>query len=142
MKHAFIALTLALTMLSWGQTKSNSKPAEAGSPDSAAKAGCCQNMADMKDGSCCAHKSAADGQSMSCCSGKDMSCCSGKDGKACMKDSKDQTAQAGCCNGDHAKGCCTGESGDKAGMACCNGGQCGAKHDHAAHGAAGDVSVK
>jgi hypothetical protein len=117
MKHTLIALVLALTMLSWGQTSSKQK-SETGSPE--ATAGCCHKMADMKDGACCNHKEAAS---------ESMPCCAGKDSKSCMKDGKEQSAGS-CCKGEHANSCehMSSDSGDKG--ECCAAGHCGMNHNH------------
>ena len=155
MKFKFVALILALTVMSWAQTATQSNPPSADSStaqtaapaDAKAGCSCCEKGAtDAKDGaSCCHHHamSADNSKDMaSCCGGKDAkSCCDGKDAKACMRTGSDK-ASAGCCSGakcadkDGKAGCCTSDKKDATmAMACC--GQHGhcpmhdGMHDHA-----------
>ena len=114
MKHNLIALILALGIVSWAQTATQSIPSAP--PQSAttvdAKAcPCCDKAgaAETKDShACCAHHAmaAADGKEAGCCAGKDKaSCCSGKDGKSCKRDGDPKTTAA-CCSGEKcAKEC-------------------------------------
>jgi hypothetical protein len=126
MKYKMLALILALTVISWAQTATQSTPStpQQNAAPEKAKCACCDKMAasDSKDGhAACMHKH--DGKEMaSCCAGKDeKSCCSGKDAKSCMKDDK----TADCCKGkegmkcdrraakDCGKGCCGSDKSEK-----------------------------
>jgi hypothetical protein len=134
MKHKMIALILALTVVSWAQTVTQttaSTPQQSSAP--AEKGKCCDKMAaDSKDApaSCADHmkhmKHGGDGKEMAgCCSGKDKdakSCCVGSDAKSCMKGDKDKSACCGescgkdktaatCCGSKECeKGCCSKKS--------------------------------
>lgn len=124
MKYKMFALILALTVVTWAQTATQtapSAPQQNTAPADKAKCACCDKMAsaDAKDvHRCCARHGApmADAKEMaSCCAGKDeKSCCGGKDAQSCMKVGK----MADCCKGkegmkcdrkagkDCRKGCC------------------------------------
>src|SRR5690242_11731138 len=89
MKFKMIVAILGLTILSWAQTATQSKPNSATSQnapsaaqaDSKSERPCCQKAAEGKEAmACCAHHdmAAKDGE-------KTMSCCAGKDAKACME---------------------------------------------------------
>ena len=123
MKFKMLALILALTVVSWAQTETQSTPStpQQNAAPEKAKCACCDKMAasDSKDGhAACMHKH--DGKEMaSCCAGKDeKSCCGGKDAKSCMKDDK----MADCCKGKDGmkcdrkaggKGCCGSNNSEK-----------------------------
>jgi hypothetical protein len=130
MKYKMLALIVALTVVSWAQTETQTAaPAapQTTAPADKAKCACCDKMAagEMKEmKSCCAHHDmqgkdmqgkdvqAKDGKEMaSCCAGKEGM--SGKDAKACMRKGKDKTAS--CCKGDGKNSCCK----DKIASACC-----------------------
>jgi len=135
MKYKMLALILALTVMSWAQTATQSAPTT--TPDKTAPAAmgkCCEKMA--KGGaSCMRHsKQTASSKEMgSCCAGKEAkSCCSSKDAKSCMKDdkatascckdgcAKDKTTASCCgdkCGKDGEKGCCSKK--DKTARNCC-----------------------
>ena len=125
MKHKLIALILALTVVSWAQTATQttpSTPQQSTAPAEKTKCPCGDKMAaaDTKDAhaSCARHmKHSVDGKEMAgCCSGKDKdakSCCAGDDAKSCMKGAKDKSA---CCGDSCGK--------DKAPEACCGGKDC------------------
>jgi len=134
MKHKLIALILALTVVSWAQTATQttpSTPQQSSAPAEKGKCPCCDKMAsaDTKDAHAfCDHhmKHTGDGKEMAgCCSDKDKdakSCCGGSDAKSCMKGDKDKSACCGdscgkdktadkCCGGkDCEKGCCSKKS--------------------------------
>lgn len=138
MKYKMLAAVLALTVMSWAQTTTQtapSTPEQSTAPAEKAKCACCDKMAatDAKDAhACCAHHDmqSKDGKGMA-------SCCGGKDAKSCMRSDKDKTAAscckdacskdkdksaAGCC-GDTCskkgeKGCCAGKK-DKTAKDCC-----------------------
>ena len=127
MKHRMLALMLALTVVSWAQTATQTPPStpQQGAAPEKGKAACCDKMAssDSKDAhAACMRKH--DGKKMaSCCAGKDeKSCCGGKDAKSCMKD--DKTA-AGCCKDgcgkekDKTAPCCDRKAGKDCGKGCC-----------------------
>jgi len=124
MKHRMLALILALTVVSWAQTATQSAPStQQQSAPEKAKCACCDKMAasDSKAHAACMQQH--DGKEMaSCCAGKDdKSCCGGKDAKSCMKDDK----MADCCKGkdgmkcdrkaskDCGKGCCGSNKSEK-----------------------------
>jgi hypothetical protein len=121
MKSRMLALILALTVISWGQTATQSTPSspQQGTSTENAKCACCDKMSDAKDGhAACMHNHG--GKDMaSCCAGKDMkSCCGGKDAKSCMKDGHD------CCGGkekDKTASCCDRKAGKECGKGCCKG---------------------
>lgn len=128
MKHKILALMLALTMMSWAQTATQTEPSAP--QKSEAKCACCDKMAsaDSKDnGMSCARHNASAKDGKGCCAGKEaMSCCSGKDGKSCMKDDKnaascckgkDKTASA-CCGKDCKGDCCSKKA--ESAMNCCD----------------------
>lgn len=71
MKLKMIALTLALTVMSWAQTASPTTPSAPQQSTAAAEKGkgpCCDKMAaDARDGQkCAAHVKHADGREMAC----------------------------------------------------------------------------
>ena len=139
MKHKMLALILALTVVSWAQTATQTAPAapqQSTAPVEKGKCACCDKMAsaDSKDAMSCSRHAehAKHGKEMaSCCAGKDgKSCCGGKDTKSCMKGDKnaascckdgcgkDKTASA-CCGGKDCKeGCCSKKK--EAAMNCCH----------------------
>src|SRR4029077_15853675 len=108
MKYKMLALIVALTVISWAQTETQTAPAtpqQSTAPADMAKCACCDKMAagDMKDmKSCCTHHhmQAKDGQSTEM-----ASCCGGKDAKSCMRKSKDKTAASCCKEGCSKEGC-------------------------------------
>ena len=140
MKHKMIALILALTVVSWAQTATQttpSTPQQSAAPAEKEKCACCDKMSapNAKDAhACCAEhmKHTGDRKDMAaCCSGKDKdakSCCAGgetscmkwdKDKSACCGDScgKDKTA-ATCCGGKNCeRGCCSKKA-EKAASSC------------------------
>ena len=116
MKSKIFTLILALTVVSWAQTSTQtapSDPTQNSAPADKAKASCCDKMAG--NGASCPRHGKKDAKDMaSCCGGKEMkSCCGGKDAKSCMKADKDA---AGCCK----DGCGT----DKAAKSCCGDKEC------------------
>src|SRR6516162_5587101 len=124
MKPKLLALILALTVISWAQTATQSTPStpQQGTSTENAKPACCDKTSDAKGGhSACMRNH--DGKSMaSCCAGKDQKpCCSGKDGKSCMKDDK----TASCCKDcggkekDKTASCCEKHAGKECGKGCC-----------------------
>ena len=130
MRYKIFALVLALTVVSWAQTATQtpSTPEPGATQADKAKCACCDKMAaSNKDGkmSCQRHgMKATDGKDMaSCCAGKDTkmtSCCGGKDSKSCMKGDK---ATASCCKDGSGKDktatVCCGTSGKACGKGCC-----------------------
>ena len=131
MRYKMFALILALTVVTWAQTSTQTAPAtpqQSTVPSEKAKCACCDKMAasDAKDAkSCCAHHDMAsmkdnDGKEMaSCCAGKDMKSSDGKEAMACMKGDKDKAAS--CCKDSCSKDGCAK---DKTASGCC-GGKCG-----------------
>jgi len=143
MKHKLIALILALTVVSWAQTATQSTPSapqQGSAPTEKGKCPCCNKMAavaaDAKDAhaSCANHmKHSGDGKEMAgCCSDKDKdakSCCAGSEAKSRMKGDEDKSACCGdscgkdktadkCCGGkDCEKGCCSKKT-EKAASSC------------------------
>lgn len=127
MKHKLFALILALTVVSWAQTATQSTPSAPAKNDAAAekaKCACCDKMAaNSKDGHASCMRKAHDGDAKemaSCCSGKDSSCCGGKDAKSCMKD--DKTAASCCkdgCGKDKTASCCDRKAAKGCGKGCC-----------------------
>lgn len=127
MKHKMLALILALTVVSWAQTATQTAPSGS-QPSTApekAKCACCDKMAssDSKDAhAACMQKHGGEDMA-SCCSGKDgKSCCAGNGAKSCMKDGK--TAGSGgkdCCarENDKTASCCDRKSGKECGKGCC-----------------------
>jgi len=122
-----LTLILALTVISWAQTATQSTPStpQQGTATENAKGACCDKMSDAKGGhAACMHNH--DGKDMaSCCAAKDAkSCCGGKDAKSCMKDDK---AAASCCKDCAAKekdktaSCCERNGGKECGKGCCKG---------------------
>src|SRR5215475_12488693 len=105
MKYKLMSLILALTVMSWAQTATQTMPSapDQTAPDKA-KCACCDKMAksDSKDSHAACMRT-HDGKEMaSCCAGKDeKSCCGGKDAASCMKDGK------------MAESCCRGKDGMK-----------------------------
>jgi hypothetical protein len=146
MKFKMMAVVLALTVMSWAQTATQtapSTPQQSTVPAEKAKCPCCEKMAssDAKDApSCCAHHDmkghdmeAKDAKEMaSCCAGKDAKSSDGKDGMACMKSDKDKAAASCCkdacgkddasCGKDKTAAACCGNSCGKDGKkGCCSG---------------------
>ena len=134
MKHKMLALILALTVVSWAQTSTQTAPADPqqNTAPEKAKCACCDKMAsanakDAKMG-CSRHGKHAKDDKTSCCAGKEAkSCCGGKDGMSCMKDGKDaascckdcgkdKTASA-CCGKECKEGCCSKKT--ETAMNCC-----------------------
>jgi hypothetical protein len=122
MKYRMLALILALTVVSWAQTATQTTPSTPQTPET--KCACCDKMAssDAKDAhAACMGKH--DGKEMaSYCAGKDAkSCCGGKDAKSCMKDGKMADCRAGkdgmkCdrkAGKDCGKGCCGSSKSEK-----------------------------
>lgn len=123
MRNKLFALILALTVVSWAQTATQTAPSAPtqSAPAETTKAACCDKMAtDSKDGhAACMRKGDRAGMKAmaSCCAGKEGAlCCGGKDAKSCMKDDK---GMASCCKDgcgkDKATSCCD----RKAGKGCC-----------------------
>jgi hypothetical protein len=101
MKHKMIALILALTVVPWAQTVTQTTPSTPQQSSAAADKGkCCDKMAaDPEDApaSCAHHRQhTGDGKEMAGrCSGKHKdakSCSVGSDAKSCMKGDKDKSA--------------------------------------------------
>jgi len=122
MRHKLFAVILALTVMSWAQTSTQTTPSQSPAATDKAKPSCCEKMMKgSKDGSpaCMRHK---DGKEMaSCCAGKDAaSCCGGKDAKTCMKDGK---CTADCCKAgsgtEKTASCCDRKAGKDCGKGCC-----------------------
>jgi hypothetical protein len=114
MKYRRLALILALTVVSWAQTATQTTPSTPQTPET--KCACCDKMvaSDSQDAHvACMGKH--DGKEMaSCCAGKDEKSCCGKDAKSCMKDAK----MADCCKGkDGMK--CDRKAGKDCGNGCC-----------------------
>jgi hypothetical protein len=124
MKHKLLALLLALTVMSWAQTATQSSPAPEQSTSDKAKGACCDKCAaDSKDGhAACMRHGHGDAKEMaSCCDAKEgASCCGGKDAKSCMKDDK---TSASCCKDGCGKGktasCCDRKAVKTCGKGCC-----------------------
>ena len=143
MKYKMLAAILALTVMSWAQTTTQTTPSAPQQSTASAdkdKCPCCDEKAMAKEEkSCCHHEMVGmDKKAMSCCMGEKASSCCGKEGSSCMKEDKAKTAAATCgdqCGKDHEKGCCASHKKDeKAAMNCC-GKTCG---DHcASHTASG-----
>ena len=119
MKYRILALILALTVVSWAQTATQTTPSapQQNATTEKSKCACCDKMAasDSKDAhAACMGKH--DGKEMaSCCAGKDAkSCCGGKDAKSCMKDGK---MADGCTGKDGMK--CDRKAGKDCGKGCC-----------------------
>jgi hypothetical protein len=118
MKHKIFALILALTVVSWAQTATQTQ-----APPEKAKCACCEKTAsaDSKTSGTSCNRMGKDAQAASCCGAKDgMSCmkvdknASGcKDG--CGKDAKDKTPSQ-CCGGK----CSSKDKAEHAGMSCCH----------------------
>jgi hypothetical protein len=133
MKYKMIAIFLALTVMSWAQTATQtapSAPQQNTAPVEKPKCPCCDKMASAgtkATHACCAHHGMhpGDGKDMaSCCSGKDAACCSGgKDAKSCMKGDKDAAGKSCCgdrCGRDKTAATCCGNScGKEGGKGCC-----------------------
>ena len=122
MKYKMIAAILALTVMCWAQTATQTSPAPQQSTTSGekTKCSCCDKIscdkADAKDTkACCARHDMKAGDS------KGMaSCCGGKDAKSCMKDDKMASSCKDCCAKDKtAAACCNHESGKQCGNGCC-----------------------
>ena len=132
MKHKLLALLLALTVVSFAQTATQTVPSDPQTGASAEKKCACCNKsasADSKDGAMqCARMKSADGKEMSCCGGKDAKACmkgdKDKTTMSCCKDGcgKDKTASATCgkeCGKECKKGCCSSDKTEKASAGCC-----------------------
>lgn len=108
MRHKVLALVLALTVVSWAQTSTQTASSDQQQSIEKAKSPCCDKMAsgDSKDAKMCMRhdKHAKD---KDCCAGKQTASCCSKDAKSCMKD---DNASASCC-----KDC----SQDKTASSCC-----------------------
>jgi len=103
MKSKLTALVLALTVMSWAQTTTQTAPAAPEQGNASSEKGacpCCDKKASAEakaENSCCGHHAAAnkDGKDPACCHGKDKgSCC---DAKSCVR-GKDKTLAA--CNSE------------------------------------------
>lgn len=124
MKQKLFALILALTVVSWAQTATQTAPStSAQSTSDGVKCACCDKMAaDSKDAhmSCMRHGKGDAKEMASCCAGKDGASCCGKDGKSCMKDEK---AMASCCKDgcgkDKMASCCDRKAAKQCGKGCC-----------------------
>ena len=106
MKYRMLALILALSVVAWAQTATQSAPSapQQSTAPGNGKCACCDKMSDAKGGhAACMHKH--DGKEMaSCCSGKDeKSCCGGKDAKSCMKDKTAASCRKDGCGKDKDK---------------------------------------
>ena len=120
MRSKIFALILALTVVTWAQTSSQtapSDPTQNSAPGDKAKASCCDKMG--ANGASCPRHGKKDAKDMaSCCGGKEMkSCCGGKDAKSCMKDDKNACCKEGCGKDKTAKACCGGK---ECGKDCCS----------------------
>ena len=122
MKHKLFALILALTVVSWAQTATQSTPStSAPTTSDSSKCACCDKMAaSSQDGhmSCMRQQH---GDAKDTAAGKNgVSCCGGKDAKSCMKG--DKTA-ASCCKDGCGKGnmatCCDRKAAKGCGKGCC-----------------------
>lgn len=135
MKFRLFALILALTVVSYSQTATQTAPATEQQQSTQgvdkSDASACQKMMKDKEGSCCMHHDTAakDGKEAMACGGE-------KGAKSCqkmMKKDKGKMAAmcgSGKCCGNDAKDCCKHDEKEMA-MACCGGSQCGAgNHDH------------
>jgi hypothetical protein len=125
MRNKLFALILALTVVSWAQTATQTTPATPSQSTATenAKCACCDKMADSKDGhaACMRNSKMSDGKEMaSCCGGKETASCCGKDAKSCMKDEKNA---ASCCKDgcgrDKTASCCDRKAGKECGKGCC-----------------------
>ena len=124
MKHRIFALILALSVMSWAQTATQTQNT---APADKAKCSCCEKMAaNVKDAhSCCGHRDvkASDSKEMACCSGKDAKCCGDKDAASCDKNCGTDKAAANCCGGNCGKDCkegaCSKKKDDKTASNCC-----------------------
>ena len=84
MKFRLLAMILALTVVSYAQTATQTAPPatpdQSKQTDNKTEASSCQKMMEGKAGSCCMH------HDMAAKDGKEaMACCGGKDAKACKK---------------------------------------------------------
>jgi len=134
MKYKVIAVVLALTVMSWAQTATQTTPStpQQSTVADKAKCACCDKMsaaaekADTKDAQACCMRDgmkAKDGKDMaSCCAGKDAKSADGKDAMSCMKGDKDKMS-ASCCKENCSKDGASCAK-DKTAAACC-GGSCG-----------------
>lgn len=117
MRSKILALILALTVVSWAQTATQTTPSDSSNssvPTDNAKTSCCDKMG--ANGASCPRHGKKDAKAVaSCCGDKEMkSCCGGKDAKSCMKADK---GAASCCKNDCGK--------DKTAKACCGEKECG-----------------
>ncbi len=127
MKFRMLALILALTVMSWAQTATQSAPATTPDKNAPAEMGkCCHKMsADGKDNASCMRdgkQTASSKEAGSCCAGKDgKSCSNGKDEKSCMNG--DKSAASCCkdgCGKDKTAASCCGDKCSKDGEGCCS----------------------
>jgi len=111
MKYRVLALILAMTVVSWTQTATQTAPAapqQNSAPDKAKGGGCCDKMSsDSKDAHGACMRSHDGKEIASCCAGKDETSC-GKDPKSCC--GKDASCMKG---GTMAESCCKGKDGMK-----------------------------
>jgi hypothetical protein len=117
MKHKLLALLLALTVVSFAQTATQTAPSDPQAGASAEKKCACCNKAasaDAKDAGQCERMKSADG--------KEMSCCGGKDAKSCMKGDKDKAAMSCCKDGCGKDKTASASCGKACGKECKNGG--------------------
>lgn len=123
MKFKIFAMILALTVVSWAQTATQTPAPPQGStaPAEKDKTSCCDKMA-TKDGASCQRHAKGAMKAGSCCAGKDASCCGSMDAMSCMKD-KTTTASSckeNCMKDQTAAACCGGKSGNSCGKTCCS----------------------
>ena len=122
MKRKLFAVILALTVMSWAQTATQTTPSQSPAPADKGRPSCCEKMTNGSKGgspACMRHKDSK--EMASCCSGKDgASCCGGKDAKECMKDGK---CSGACCKEgsatDKTASCCDRKAGKECGKGCC-----------------------
>lgn len=126
MKYKMIAIVLALTVMSWAQTATQTGPAAPQTtPAEKAKCACCDKMAAGAK-ACGAHHDMAAGEMKdmgSCCGGKEAKSGDGKDAMSCMRNDKDKAAASCCKDGckDKAAGSCCGEKcGKDCEKGCCS----------------------
>ena len=126
MKHKILAMMLAVTVMSWAQTATQTSPAtpqQSTTPAEKPKCACCDKMAGTNaDHAACMRHGHGDTKEMaSCCSGKEgMPCCGGKDAKSCMKG--DKTGESCCkegCGKEMKVSCCNHKAGKQCGKGCC-----------------------
>ncbi len=123
MKHKVLALIIALTVVSWAQTETQTPTTGSQQSAEKGKSACCEKMAaNGKHHAACMRKHDAK-ETASCCEGKDeKSCCAGKDAKSSMKDDKNTTANCNnCCGKEKDKAASASCCDHKNGKACCKG---------------------